>query len=44
VAPDIEEEAARALALASPRVSPLLAGKVPRKIVYVPGRLVNIVA
>jgi leucyl-tRNA synthetase len=32
-----------AVALASPRVQALLEGRVPRKLVYVPGRLVNIV-
>ena len=44
VAPDIEEEAARTQAVASPRVAPLLAGKQPRRVIYVPGRLINIVA
>jgi leucyl-tRNA synthetase len=41
--PDIAEADARAQALASPRVAPLLNGKAPRKVIYVPGRLVNIV-
>ena len=44
VAPDIAEETARTEALASPRVAPLLAGKQPRRVIYVPGRLINIVA
>ena len=44
VSPDIEEDAARTQAVASPRVAPLLAGKPPRRVVYVPGRLINIVA
>jgi leucyl-tRNA synthetase len=37
------EEEARALALASPRLAEWLDGKEPRKVIYVPGRLVNIV-
>ncbi len=38
----ISEEKARKLALASEKVKSYLAGKEPRKIVYVPGRLVGI--
>jgi len=41
---DVTEEAARALALASPRVREFLDGKEPAKVIYVPGRLVNVVA
>ena len=44
VPPDIEEAAAQAQAVSSPRVTPLLAGKQPRRVIYVPGRLINIVA
>ena len=44
VPPDIGEDAARAQAVTSPRVAPLLAGKPPRRVIYVPGRLINIVA
>ena len=44
VPPDIAEEAARSRAVASPRVASLLAGKPPRRVIYVPGRLINIVA
>ena len=44
VPPDIAEEAARTQAMTSPRVAPLLAGKPPRRVIYVPGRLINIVA
>jgi leucyl-tRNA synthetase len=40
---DIAEEAARELALASEKVAPFLDGKRPKKVVYVPGRLINIV-
>ena len=41
---DVTEDAARELALTSPRVQAFLAGKAPTKVVYVPGRLVNVVA
>ena len=44
VPPDIAEEAARSRAVASPRVASILAGKPPRRVIYVPGRLINIVA
>jgi len=37
------EEEARAAALASPKVIALLDGKEPRRVIYVPGRLLNIV-
>ncbi len=40
---DLGEEAARELAARSERVAPFLAGKALRKVVYVPGRLINIV-
>ena len=40
---DIEEEAARELALASPKVQPFTNGKSIFKAVYVPGKLVNLV-
>jgi leucyl-tRNA synthetase len=43
VAPDIAEEAVRALALASPKVQAALAGRDLKKFVYVPGRLANVV-
>ncbi|MCA9982216.1 MAG: class I tRNA ligase family protein, partial [Anaerolineales bacterium] len=44
VAVDISEEAAKEAALASENVQAHLDGKPPRKVIYVPGRLVNIVA
>jgi leucyl-tRNA synthetase len=40
---DISEEQARAAALASQAVVRLLAGKAPRQVIVVPGRLVNVV-
>lgn len=40
----IGEEAARELALTSERVAPHLGGKTPKKVIYVPGKLVSIVA
>ncbi len=40
---DIGEDAAKELALASEQVTKHLAGKEPRKVIYVPGKLVNIV-
>ncbi len=40
---DLGEDAARELAARSERVAPFLAGKAPKKVVYVPGRLINIV-
>ncbi|MBN2146775.1 MAG: class I tRNA ligase family protein [Anaerolineales bacterium] len=43
VAVDISEEAARTAALASPIVQKYLEGKQPRKMIVVPGKLVNIV-
>lgn len=41
---DVSEEDAKAAALASENVIAFLEGKLPRKVIYVPGRLVNIVA
>jgi leucyl-tRNA synthetase len=43
LAPGAAEAEAVAAALASPRVAQVAAGGTPRKVVYVPGRLVNIV-
>jgi leucyl-tRNA synthetase len=43
VAADISDEAAKAAALARPAVQKLLDGKPPRQVIYVKGRLVNIV-
>lgn len=40
---DIQDENAKAIALASPAVQKLLDGKAPRKVILVPKRLVNIV-
>ncbi|MGE5596509.1 MAG: class I tRNA ligase family protein, partial [Hyphomicrobiales bacterium] len=37
------EEQARAAAFASPRMAELLGGKEPRRVIYVPGRLLNVV-
>ena len=42
-APDLDEAAARELALGSERVRPLLEGKRVRQTIYVPGKLVNLV-
>jgi leucyl-tRNA synthetase len=39
----ITEEAAKAMALESDNVQGYLEGKAPRKVIYVPGRLINIV-
>ena len=44
VAADIGEEEAKRLDLASPRVQAHVNGKEVRQLVYVPGRLVNVVA
>lgn len=43
VSVDIEEERAKDLALSSENVQRFLDGKKPKKIIYIPGRLVNIV-
>jgi len=43
VAPDVQEEAVRAAALADDKVQIFLEGKSVKKVVYVPGKLVNIV-
>ncbi len=40
---DLSEDAARAAALAQPKIAEAVAGREPRKVIYVPGRLVNIV-
>ena len=44
VAPDADEAEVRALADASERVAAALGGKEPRRVIYVPGRLMNLVA
>lgn len=41
--PAADEDEARALALASPRIQEFIAGRQPRRIIYVPGKLLNIV-
>ena len=43
VSPSIGEEEARALATESERVQPHIAGKQIVKVIYVPGKLVNLV-
>ena len=43
VSPAISEADAKAAALSSPTVQAFLEGKQPQKVIYVPGRLVNIV-
>ena len=43
VSPTISEAEAKALALASPALQAYLGGKEPKKVIYVPGRLINIV-
>jgi len=40
---DLSEAETRAKALASENVLKFLAGKLPRKVIVIPGRLVNIV-
>jgi leucyl-tRNA synthetase len=40
---DIKEEDAKELALSQERIKSFLSGKPPRKIIFVPGRLINIV-
>ena len=40
---DAGEEAARAAVFASPRIQEWLGGKEPKRVIYVPGKLVNIV-
>ncbi|MDQ4078003.1 MAG: class I tRNA ligase family protein, partial [Chloroflexota bacterium] len=40
---DINEEEAKELALQSERIQEFLAGREPKKVIYVPGRLVNVV-
>ena len=44
VAPDASEDDVRALAFANDRVAGMLNGGEPRKVIYVPGKLLNIVA
>ena len=43
VAPDEQEEAIKAAALADPKVQVFTEGKTVRKVIYVPGKLLNIV-
>jgi leucyl-tRNA synthetase len=43
IAADTPDEAARATALSSPAVQKYLGGKPPKKVIVVPGKLVNIV-
>ncbi len=43
VAPSVTEDEARKLALASPRVKAHLEGKNLTKMIYVPGKLINLV-
>ena len=43
LAPDLAEDAARARVLALPKIAEALAGREPRKVIYVAGRLVNVV-
>jgi leucyl-tRNA synthetase len=43
VVSDASEESVRTAALASPRVQQHLNGREPQKVIYVPGRLINIV-
>jgi leucyl-tRNA synthetase len=44
VAADADQDQVKAVALADPKVAEVLDGKEPRKVIVVPGRLVNIVA
>jgi leucyl-tRNA synthetase len=43
VAPDVQEDAVKSAALADDKVQPFLEGKSVRKVIYVPGKLINIV-
>ena len=43
LAPDVDEEGAKAAALASPKVREQTEGKTLRKVVFVPGKLLNLV-
>jgi leucyl-tRNA synthetase len=43
IAPDADEATARAAAEALPRWADLLGGKEPFRVIYVPGRLLNVV-
>jgi leucyl-tRNA synthetase len=43
LAPDVSEEVAVAAAVGAPRVAEALGGRAPKKVVYVAGRLVNVV-
>src|ERR671913_157083 len=40
---DLPEEAARVQVMAQPKIAEALSGRDPRKVIYVPGRLINIV-
>ena len=40
---DVTEDQARSQALSLPKVAETLGGRDPRKVIYVPGRLINIV-
>jgi leucyl-tRNA synthetase len=44
VAKDADEETVTALALASPKIKELTDGKTIRKIIFIPGKLLNVVA
>jgi leucyl-tRNA synthetase len=43
LAPTADEQAARAAALGSPRLQQWLGGREPKRVIYVPGKLLNIV-
>ena len=40
---DLPEADARERVLAQPKIAEAIAGREPRKVIYVPGRLINIV-
>jgi leucyl-tRNA synthetase len=44
VAANIAEAEAKELAMTSEKVTPHLGGGTPKKVIYVPGKLINIVA
>ncbi|MGE5540896.1 MAG: hypothetical protein ACM3TU_01275, partial [Bacillota bacterium] len=44
IAPDADQESALAVALQEPGVERALAGAAPSKVIYVPGRILNLVA
>jgi leucyl-tRNA synthetase len=44
IAPDADEETAKSAGLADPKVQAFIAGKALRKVIYVPGKILNFIA